>query len=245
MAIDVNQTVGDLVRGNPSTVGIFESIGIDYCCGGGKSLSAACAAAGLSLDQVVGHLEEALNVPPIAEDCHWLTCPLKDLIDHITEKHHAYSWRQMPVLLALAAKVNMRHGTNRPELAKLHELADALARELTTHMLKEENVLFPAFRRMQEAADTGHGLNANVADALLRPVRHMTEDHDDAGELLRAMRAVTNGFELPAGACTSFQALYGGLKEHEADLHRHIHLENNILFPRALEMARSSSSIVA
>jgi regulator of cell morphogenesis and NO signaling len=239
MAIDTNQTVCDLVRGNPSTVGIFESIGIDYCCGGGKSLAEACSASGLSVEQVAAQLEEALNIPPIAEDCHWLTCPLPELTDHIIEKHHAFSRRQLPVLIALAAKVNMRHGANRPELAKLHELVDALARELSTHMMKEENILFPIFRRLQETADHGYSFDGQTAEGLLRPIQHMMEDHDDAGKLLRAIRNVTNGFEIPAGACTSFQVLYGGLKEHEADLHRHIHLENNILFPRALEMARS------
>lgn len=245
MAIDVNQTVRDLVRGNPSTVGFFESIGIDYCCGGGKSLFDACSAAGLPLDGVVRQLEEALNVPPIAEDCHWLTCRLTELIDHIVEKHHAYSRRQLPVLIALAAKINMRHGEGRPELAKVHEMVNALGNELATHMAKEENILFPTFRRMQESADAGTGLDAQLADHLLSPIRHMMEDHDDAGELLRAMRSVTNGFEPPSGACTSFRALYAGLKDHETDLHRHIHLENNILFPRALEMARSRSNKIA
>ena len=112
-------------------------------------------------------------------------------------------------------------------------------------MAKEENILFPIFRRIQQNVDAGYSLEARTAEGLLMPIRHMMEDHDDAGELLRAIHSLTNGFELPAGACTSFHVLYGGLKEHEADLHRHIHLENDILFPRALEMARSRSNNVA
>lgn len=245
MAIDVNQTVRNLVRGNPSTVGVLESVGIDYCCGGAKSLADACNTAGLQLNKVVEQLEEALKLPPISEDCQWLTCSLTELIDHIVQKHHGYSRKQIPVLLGLTTKVNARHGANRPELAKLQELVEALGRELTAHFVKEENILFPTFQRMQETADSGYGLDPHAAEALLMPIRHMMEDHDDAGELLRAMRSVTHGFELPGGACTSFQVLYEGLKEHEADLHRHIHLENNILFPRALEMARSRSNKVA
>ncbi len=245
MAIDANQTVRDLVRGNPSTVGVFESIGIDYCCGGGKSLRDACRAAGVALDRVMAQLEEALKVAPIVEDCHWLTCALPELTGHIVRTHHDYSRRQLQLLVGLAAKVRTRHGATRPELAKLNELTDALELELSTHMLKEENFLFPTFERLQQAAEKGHGIDPHAAEALLKPIRHMMEDHDDAGELLRAIRSVTNGFELPPGACTTFQALYNGLKEHEADLHRHIHLENNILFPRALEMARSRATKVA
>lgn len=240
MVIDVQRSVGDLVRGHPSTVGIFESIGIDYCCGGSRSLVEACDKAGLPLRDVVQQLEDALNVPPIAEDCHWLTCPLNELTGHIVRVHHAYTRRQLPVLTALAAKVNLRHGEHRAELAKLYELVDALGRELSAHMLREENVLFPTLERMQSAVTAGYGLDSHTAEVLLRPIRHMMEDHDDAGELLRAIRAVTNSFDTGDAACISMQALYAGLKEHEADLHRHIHLENNILFPRALEMARSA-----
>lgn len=245
MAINTQQTVRDLVRSNPAAVGVLESFGIDYCCGGNKSLSEACRVASLPLDAIVEQLEEALRLPPIQEDCHWLTCPLTELADHIVETHHEYSRKQLPVLTALAAKVNMRHGANKPELARLQELVDALAQELTSHMIKEEQVLFPIFRRIQANGDAGYGMDLAIAEGLLHPIRRMMEEHDDAGELLRAIRSVTNVFQPPNGACTSFQTLYAGLKQHEEDLHRHVHLENNILFPRALEMARSRAGKIA
>ena len=221
MVIDTQQTVRDLVRNNPSAVGVLESLGIDYCCGGNKSLSEACRVASLPLETIIKQLEEALRLPPIQEDCHWLTSPLTELADHIVETHHEYSRMQLPVLTALAAKVNLRHGANKPELARLQELVDALAQELTSHMLKEEQVLFPLFRRMQANADAGCPLDPAIAEGLLYPVRRMMEEHDDAGELLRAIRSVTNDYQLPNGACTSFQTLYAGLKQHEEDLHRH------------------------
>jgi regulator of cell morphogenesis and NO signaling len=197
------------------------------------------------MESVIEQLEQALRLPPIQEDCHWLTCPLTELANHIVETHHEYSRAQLPVLTALAAKVNMRHGATKPELARLQELVGALAEELTGHMVKEEQVLFPIFRRMQANADAGYGMDPVTAEALLNPIRRMMEEHDDAGELLRAIRSVTNNYQPPNGACTSFQTLYAGLKQHEEDLHRHVHLENNILFPRALEMARSRAGKVA
>src|SRR5579884_161379 len=245
MAIDTQQTVRDLVRSNPAAVGVLESFGIDYCCGGNKSLSEACQGVSFPLEMIVRQLEEALRLPPIQEDCHWLTCPLTELANHIVETHHEYSRKQLPVLTALAAKVNMRHGANKPELARLQELVIALGQELTAHMVKEEQVLFPLFQRMQDNADAGYPLDPAIAEGLLYPVRRMMEEHDDAGELLRVIRSVTNDFQPPKGACTSFQTLYAELKQHEEDLHWHVHLENNILFPRALEMARSRAGKVA
>ncbi|MBV9264945.1 MAG: DUF542 domain-containing protein, partial [Acidobacteriaceae bacterium] len=173
MPLDAQQTVRDLVRNNPAAVGVLESFGIDYCCGGNKPLFEACESRGLSLQDVITQLEEALRLPPIEEDCRWLTCPLNDLSDHVIATHHEYSRRQLPVLSTLAAKVNMRHGAGRPELAKLQELIEALGQELTAHMLKEEEFLFPAFRRIQAAADNGYGLHPSSAEGLLHPIRHM------------------------------------------------------------------------
>jgi regulator of cell morphogenesis and NO signaling len=229
-----------LARSNPAAVGVFESFGIDYCCGGNKSLSEACLSAGLSLNEVITQVEDSFRLSPIEEDCRWLTCPLSELADHIVEKHHAYSRKQLPVLVALGTKVRSRHGENRPELARLLEFIQAIEQELTIHMFKEERVLFPLIRQM-ETVEGAYIADPHSVDMLLNPIRRMMEDHDDAGALLRAIRSITNDYQSPNNGCASFQALYAGLKEHEEDLHRHIHLENNILFPRALEMARSKA----
>jgi regulator of cell morphogenesis and NO signaling len=236
-------TVGQIVRNNPAAVGLFETLGIDFCCGGQRSLAEACERVNKPVDQVIADLEASLQLPPIEEDCHWLTCSLTELADHIVSRHHEYVRRELPVLRSLAARVASKHGVARPEVIELGTLLEAVDSELSPHLLKEEAVLFPAFRQMELA---GEGATRRACfPALINPIRHMMEDHDDAGELLRRIRTITNQYALPTNACMTYQALYRGLKEFEEDLHRHIHLENNILFPRALEFEKSHREKVA
>lgn len=236
MSFTETDTVGQIARNNPAAVGVFEMLGIDFCCGGQRSLAEACERVNRSVNQVLMELEASLQLPPIREDCRWLTCSLTELADHIVARHHEYVRRELPVLQLLAARVANKHGAAKPELIGLCTLLEAVEAELLPHLIKEEAVLFPAFRQMDL---TGEGATPPVCfPALIDPIRHMMEDHDDAGELLRNIRSVTNQYALPASACASFQALYRGLKAFEEDLHRHIHLENNILFPRALEFEK-------
>jgi regulator of cell morphogenesis and NO signaling len=239
MTLNPSQTVRTIVQENPATVAVFESVGIDYCCGGGKSLEEACQKAKLSVDEVLANLENARALPPIEEDCQWLTSPLSQLTGHIVQKHHEYTRREVPRLTALAAKVRLRHGPAHPELHQLCELIEAMGSEMLTHMLKEEQVLFPRLFAMEQAAQHGTVLQPAFFGALINPIRHMMGDHDDTAELLRSIRALTNNYKLPAEACASYQALYQGLTDLEKDLHRHLHLENNILFPRALELEKA------
>jgi regulator of cell morphogenesis and NO signaling len=245
MTLDATQTVREIVRNNPAAVGVFETAGIDYCCGGGRSLGEACEKANLPLDQFLAKLSESLRVPPIKEDCHWLTCPLSELADHIVEVHHAYVRRELPVLAALAEKVNLRHGHKYPKLGQLRDLVESLQQELFAHLTKEERVLFPALKSMEEQASQGMSFIPAFFGDLINPIRHMMEEHDDAGELLKGIRAATNNYQAPEDACFSFQTLYNGLKAFEQDLHRHIHLENNILFPRSLEFEKGRSGKAA
>lgn len=239
MAITAEQTVRDVVRNNPGAVGVFEALGIDYCCGGNKPIGAACESKGLAVGEVLAELEEALRVPALRDDCHWLTCSLTELTDHIVATHHAYSRRELPLLRSLACKINHRHGGAHADYQRLEDLVTALETELNLHMLKEEEALFPMLRRMQANADAGNPLHSQLTETLLWPVRQMMQEHDDAGQILKAIRKVSHDFQAPENGCTTVQAFYAGLKRHEEDLHRHIHLENNVLFPRALEMARA------
>jgi regulator of cell morphogenesis and NO signaling len=236
MDFDGTQTVAEIARQYPATVPVFEAFGIDYCCGGNRPLEVACARHDVSLNLVLSDLSSALVTRPGEDERHWITRPLADLSAHIVEQHHAYAKRELPRLAALAAKVEARHGQMYPEMHEIRELVNAMSSEMCTHMLKEEQVLFPRLKLVEEAADSGVAAPPAFFGALINPIRHMMNDHDDTGQLLKSLRNLTHDYSLPEHACMSFQALYHGLEALEKDLHQHIHLENNILFPRALEV---------
>ncbi|HEY7098920.1 MAG TPA: iron-sulfur cluster repair di-iron protein [Terriglobales bacterium] len=238
-SIDTAQTVREIVQEHPAAVPVFEALGIDYCCGGSRSLEEACKRRNIPLDKVLTDLANALVPRPSKEDGHWMTCSLGKLADHIVEQHHCYARRELNRLTALAEKVFLRHSDRHPQLGRIRELVNAMANEMSTHMLKEEQVLFPHLKTIEEAAKNGTTPPPAFFGTLMNPIRHMMADHDDTGELLRSLRSLTNDFQPPAGACMSFQALYHGLADLERDLHQHIHLENNILFPRALEFEKT------
>jgi regulator of cell morphogenesis and NO signaling len=239
MTLTPSQTVRSIVQENPAAVAVFESIGIDYCCGGNKSLEEACQKAKLSVEAVLANLEDARALPAIEEDCRWLISSLSQLTDHIVQQHHDYARRELPRLTGLASKVHTRHGHMYPELHQICELIEAMRSEMLTHMLKEEQVLFPRLSAMEQAAQNGTVLQPAFFGALINPIRHMMGDHDDTGELLKSIRTLTHNYKLPDEACMTYHALYQGLTDLEKDLHRHIHLENNILFPRALELEKA------
>lgn len=237
--LDAAQTVREIVQQHPAAVPVFEALGIDYCCGGGKTLEDACNSKGVPVDQLLSELANALVTRPTPEDRRWISCSLGELAGYITEQHHAYAKKELPRLAALAAKVHLRHGHMHPELNQIRELVEVMSREMGSHMLKEEQVLFPRLKVVEGAAQAGVMPPPAFFGSLLNPIRHMMSDHDDTGALLRSLRALTHDYALPDGACMSYQALYRGLSDLERDLHQHIHLENNILFPRALEFEKA------
>jgi regulator of cell morphogenesis and NO signaling len=235
MTLDATQTVGDIARQYPASVPVFEALGIDYCCGGTRSLEDACSKENVSLNLVLSDLSSALVTRPTADEHHWMTSPLAELADHIVDQHHAYAKRELPRLAALAAKVRSKHGHLHVELHQICELVAVMSSDMCTHMLKEEQVLFPRLKTIEQAAQAGMAPPAAFFGPVINPIRHMLSDHDDTGELLKTLRGLTHDYKTTEGACMSFQALYDGLAALETDLHQHIHLENNILFPRALE----------
>jgi regulator of cell morphogenesis and NO signaling len=242
MALDTTQSVREIVQQHPAAVPVFEAHGIDYCCGGSKSLADACRGDQSLLNEVVSDLAEALVPRPTKDDGQWMKSSLKELAGHIVERYHADAKRELPRLAELVAKVHTRHGHMYPELNQIHELVDSLRAEMITHMLKEEQVLFPRIRTMEQAAENGADLEPAFFGALINPIRHMMNDHDETGEMLRLIRELTHHYKLPEEACMSYQALYHGLADFEQDTHGHIHLENNVLFPRALEMEKSGQT---
>jgi len=242
MAIDTTKTIREFVLELPSSIQVFEELGIDYCCGGQKPLGEACTA-GVKLENVVAALDalqgqqqsRAEDGQNLAKD--WTRESLEDLIDHITGKHHVYVKQQIPAIQSLLRKVTAKHGANHSELAIVDDRFAALADELTMHLMKEEQILFPYIARAEDASLQHEPAPPSCFGSVENPIRMMLSEHDSAGDALREMRKATSGYTVPEDGCTSFRALYALLQEFEADLHQHIHLENNILFPRALQTA--------
>jgi len=230
------KTVRELAVEVPGATRVFEELGIDYCCGGDRTLADACDLAGITVQSVMISLEHVNGSHTQFEEPNFLTATLVELIDHIVEKHHVFTKTEIARLRALVNKVNGLHGQNHTELAELRELFEALSDELGPHMMKEESVLFPYAIQMEDAARNGRAMPGPSFVRVANPVRMMMMEHEDTGALLSQMRRVTSNYTIPPDACISYQTLYQALDAFEKDLHQHIHLENNILFPRAVEM---------
>lgn len=229
------QTVREIALEQPSSMRVFEHYGIDYCCGGRKLLAEACTASNVEVDAVIAALEAAATVAaPAAED--WAQRSMEELAAHIVATHHAYVKRELPRLAVLAQKVVNRHGAKRVELPAIQTALSTLDEELTLHLAKEETILFPYIVKLERARTSGAAMPSSCFGTVAHPIQMMTQEHDAAGVLLAQMRGLSQNFTTPADACPTYHAFYDGLKEFEQDLHQHIHLENNILFPRAIEV---------
>jgi regulator of cell morphogenesis and NO signaling len=237
MSVTAEKTVRELALGKPGAARVFEKLGIDYCCGGKQTLEHACRTANIPVDEVLDALEVAPHSgQAFPKDSDWQTAPLADLISHIKNTHHKYTREEIARLGPLFDKVCSVHGEHHPELFELRATYQGLAQELTTHMMKEEMVLFPYMERMEESVIQKEPILPAPFGTVRNPVSMMEHEHDSAGNALRALRASSNGYTAPPDACVSYQTLYKTLAEFEADLHQHIHLENNILFPRSIAL---------
>ncbi len=226
-------TVGEMAARQPGTTRIFERFGIDYCCHGRHTLEAACASAGVEPSTVRGALAE-LAAQPAPPAVDWTAQPLDALVDHLLAKHHAFTRDELARIAALGAKVVNAHGAKHPEVAPLRELARELEADLLPHLMKEERVLFPYVRSLA-AGEPAQAPFGSVA----MPVRMMDREHEAVGVILAALRERTGGYAAPADACPTWRAWYDALHALEQDLHQHIHLESNVIFPRALEAERA------
>ena len=238
MTVLVEKTVRELAVENLSATRVFEKLGIDYCCGGNRSLREACESAGVQFDEVLASLENAQRSTQVTEDRDWQAETLASLVEHIQSTHHTYTREEIARLVPLLEKVCSVHGKNHPELFEVRGIFLGLVQELSSHLMKEEMILFPYVRGLEEAKASGGPVARAPFGSVQNPVAMMEHEHDSAGNALRAMSKATNGYSAPADACVSYQTLYKALAAFEADLHRHIHLENNILFPRAVEMEK-------
>ncbi len=240
MNISASRTVRELALEMPAVTKVFEKIGIDYCCGGAQSLSEACARAGKPIEQVLPLLEEIVSSSETKEEkADWRVRRLAKLTRYIVGEHHTFTRRELGRLSLLMAKVCSAHSANHPELMRIQSLFQSLEHDLLPHLHKEEQILFPYIERMEEALRRGDPIPTAFFGTVRSPVRMMMLEHDNAGELLRGIRDASQDFQVPEDGCPSYEMLYQGLRAFEEDLHQHIHLENNILFPRAVEMEDS------
>jgi len=236
MTIAATKTVGEIAAETPSCTREFEKLGIDYCCGGNRTLGDACAQVTVSVDEVLARLEKCAKAATSEGDKNWQSLLLADLIAHINSTHHVFVRSECPRIEALAAKVVGVHGKNHPELLTVQKVFFALSEELHLHLTKEEQILFPYMLRMEESVLAGEPTPPAMFGTVMNPIRMMMQEHDGAGDALLALRRVTSDYKVPQDACISYRTLYDALQAFEKDLHQHIHLENNLLFPRASAM---------
>ncbi|MDF7807675.1 iron-sulfur cluster repair di-iron protein [Pontiellaceae bacterium B12219] len=236
-------TVAELVILHPRLRLRLEQLGIDYCCGGKKPVKQAAEEAGLQWAAVESELLAVLAAQPDTVSKDWNTASLSALIDHIVETHHAFTKEQLPRLHGLLSNVQNAHGAQHGEmLSQLDRAYSAIRSELESHLMKEEQILFPLIKATEVFVTGGEKRPVSHCGSVANPIQQMEAEHDDAGNELAVMRKLTDGYQLPAGACPTFAALYEGLAALEADLHEHIHLENNILFPKAIEQEKSMNA---
>ena len=221
--------VAALVLEEPGRARVFERFGIDYCCGGKTPLETACADRGLDVGEVIAALEEPRDRE--ADDVDWTAVPVADLCKHIIDRHHAYLREELPLLGQLVDKVARAHGGSHPELVDVQAAFTALAGELEQHLAKEEEVLFPACVALEQGAAGGFPFGS-----VENPIRLMLHEHDEVAAGLARLRDLTNGFDPPVDACNSYRSMLDRLHVLETDTHRHVHEENNILFPRAVAL---------
>ncbi|MFP3940626.1 MAG: iron-sulfur cluster repair di-iron protein [Thermoanaerobaculia bacterium] len=237
--------VAKIATRHPGTIRVFQRHGIDFCCGGKRPLAEACTEHGLDFESLREELAAEM-AGPVPDEKDWNEASLTELIDHIVGRYHDSLRQELPRLAAMADRVLTVHGEKYPDmLPALARTFHGLRSELESHTMKEEQILFPWVREMEGLARTGAGAAAAPGPSVDGPIAVMEAEHDDAAHALAELRRLTEGFQPPTGACTTFRGLYHGLAELEADTHRHIHLENNVLFPRAQALEAELTGIPA
>ena len=225
--------VAEVVTENIATAHIFEKYGIDFCCGGAVKITTACETAGVNfkdLETELLSLEKSLE--PVKKFQDW---SLDKLADYIVQTHHAYVEESIPLLLRYSAKVTKVHGEKHHEVWEVNRLFTKLAKELSAHLKKEELILFPFIKKMLKTKNAGFAV-APQYGTVKSPIKMMVAEHDEAGTIMKRISEITNEFIPPANSCNTFRAFYAKLDEFQRDLHRHVHLENNILFPAAIRL---------
>lgn len=230
-------TIGQMVAENYRTAPIFKKYGIDFCCKGGRSVEDACTQKGIDPTPLLADLER-VSQEPVTDQTDYRTWPLDRLADHIEQTHHRYVEEAITQLRPFLDKVCRVHGDHHPALFHIQDAFYTSAAELAQHMKKEELVLFPYIRKMAKAEANGEAIPPAPFGTVRNPITMMMQEHETEGGRFEHISELTEGYNPPEWACNTFRVTYALLKEFQDDLHRHIHLENNILFPKAMEMEK-------
>lgn len=234
MMIQKENRIGEVVAQNFRTAGIFESFGIDFCCGGKRTIGDACLEKGVNTESLLTELNKSGSINSPEENFNNWSAGF--LTEYIVNNHHAYVNSSIPVIEKHLNKVASKHGEKHPELKVAAAVFSVLKDDLLVHMAKEEKMLFPYIKQLESAEISNMTLNTPPFGTVNNPVKVMESEHENAGNLMREISSMTNGFTAPDDACTGFRVLYSELKEFAQDLFKHIHLENNVLFPKAKEL---------
>lgn len=234
MQIQKENRIGDIVAQNFHSAKVFENLGLDFCCGGKKSISDACNEKGLNTDYVISELSKIDEGS--AASYHYANWELDFLVDYIINNHHSYVVNSSSTIMHHLQKVVEAHGQKHPELAEINRIFAELKEELSGHMEKEEKMLFPYIKRLCIASKNSLEISHPPFGKVENPVKVMEAEHESAGKMLAEINKLSSSYTPPAGACGTYKVLYAELKEFEQDLHVHVHIENNILFPRAVAL---------
>jgi regulator of cell morphogenesis and NO signaling len=234
---DVNsadRTIGEFVAEDYRTAAVFEKHGIDFCCGGKVTLSVACREKGVDMEMLLSEIDSASSTP-LDRDRNYGAWDLSFLADYIVNTHHSYLNENLAQIAAYTHKVAQVHGANHPEVMEIASVFDKIATDMPFHLREEEEVLFPTIKKKEAAEKTGAIPDAKDLETISVSLEKLIREHDEVGEAIHAIRHLANDYALPSDACNTFMVTYQKLREFEDDLHKHVHLENNILFPKAAQ----------
>ena len=234
------ETIGEIVAKDYRKAQVFKNMGIDFCCGGKKTIAEVCEKKGINAEEVERQLE-AIKAENSNSETDFQNWDLGFLSDYIINTHHRYVRDNTSFILELAQKVARVHGERHPELIRVAELFSRVGNDLTLHMVKEEKILFPFIKELAQVYNTGGMLPSADFGKISVPIQVMDSEHEQVGGDFETIRELTSRYQLPADACTSYTILFKKLDEYESDLHRHVHLESNILFPKAIQLEKELS----
>jgi regulator of cell morphogenesis and NO signaling len=231
-----DKTVAQIVTENIKTADVFKKNGIDFCCGGNVNVTKVCERKGLSVDTIIEELNNSISEKSMAHDYN--SWELDFLIDFIVNTHHSYVRGNAELMLQYTQRVATVHGENHSEVVEINRLAYDLVAELGPHLLKEENILFPYVKELVSAKRNNDPIIQAGFGSVASPIQVMRNEHDAAGDIIKEIARLSNNFTPPADACNTYRAMYSKLEEFQNDLFQHIHLENNVLFPKAIELEK-------
>lgn len=236
LTIDPSITIGELVRDDHRTAEVFKKFNIDFCCGGKKTIEEICSTNNISIDELTNALSDTVNKGNVDKEHNFKEWELDYLANYIVNVHHKYVKENIPLLLEFTKKIAQVHGEGHCELLKIAELFNDVAEELGPHMMKEERILFPYISNLSESFRNKSTIGQSPFGRVSNPIGMMEMEHENVGNLTNNIRELSCNYKIPEDACATYSVTYQKLEEFENDLHVHIHLENNILFPKAIEL---------